>query len=98
MTLSVVRAAVVALAAWFLLVGSAAGTTIVPSDGSLYADHAAKRVGDILTVTENGYGKRTSIEEYRLQGRGGSGIINIRTNKRNGLVIACMAVADEDEK
>jgi len=52
---------------------------------------------DILAVTENGYGKRTSIDEYRLQGRGGSGIINMRTNKRNGLVTACMAVADEDE-
>ena len=52
---------------------------------------------DILVVTENGYGKRTSIDEYRLQGRGGSGIINIRTNKRNGLVTACMAVGDDDE-
>jgi DNA gyrase subunit A len=52
---------------------------------------------DILVVTENGYGKRTSIDEYRLQGRGGSGIINIRTNKRNGDVVASMPVDDDDQ-
>jgi flagellar L-ring protein precursor FlgH len=45
-----VRATAIALSAWLLLPGIAAGTTIVPSEGSLYADHAAKRVGDILTV------------------------------------------------
>jgi DNA gyrase subunit A len=52
---------------------------------------------DILVVTQNGYGKRTSIDEYRLQGRGGSGIINIRTSERNGQVVACMAASDDDE-
>ena len=39
---------------------------------------------EILSVTENGYGKRTAIDEYRLQGRGGSGIINMKTTARNG--------------
>jgi DNA gyrase subunit A len=48
-------------------------------------------------VTQHGYGKRTPIEEYRLQGRGGSGIINIRTTERNGAVVASMAVDDADE-
>jgi DNA gyrase subunit A len=52
---------------------------------------------DILTITSNGYGKRTTVKEYRLQNRGGSGIINIRTTKRNGDVAACMEVADGDE-
>jgi DNA gyrase subunit A len=52
---------------------------------------------EILSVTGNGYGKRTPVEEYRLQGRGGQGIINIRATKRNGDVVACMAVAEQDE-
>jgi len=52
---------------------------------------------DILTVSVNGYGKRTPISEYRLQGRGGSGIINMRTTKRNGQVIAAMEVTGEDQ-
>ena len=38
----------------------------------------------ILTVTENGYGKRTEEAEYRVQGRGGKGIIDIKTTERNG--------------
>jgi DNA gyrase subunit A len=51
----------------------------------------------ILTVTENGYGKRTSAYEYRIAGRGGQGIINIETSKRNGSVVAAFPVADDDE-
>jgi len=51
----------------------------------------------LLTVCENGYGKRTSFEEYRIQGRGGLGIINIRTSQRNGKVVAMMSVGDADE-
>jgi DNA gyrase subunit A len=43
--------------------------------------------GTVLTVTENGYGKRTALDEYRLQSRGGKGIINIKTTGRNGLVV-----------
>ena len=42
----------------------------------------------ILTVTENGYGKRTSAFEYRRTNRGGQGITNIETSKRNGCVVA----------
>ncbi|MCP3982668.1 MAG: DNA gyrase subunit A [bacterium] len=52
---------------------------------------------DILTVTENGYGKRTIVSDYRLQGRGGSGIINMRTSDRNGKVVGCMEVDDKDQ-
>ncbi len=51
----------------------------------------------LLTVCENGYGKRTPAEAYRLQGRGGQGIINIRTTQRNGNVVAVKAVRDRDE-
>jgi DNA gyrase subunit A len=53
--------------------------------------------GQLMTVTENGYGKRTAVEEYRLQGRGGSGIITIQTTTRNGRVVAVREVRDDDE-
>jgi len=51
----------------------------------------------LLTVCENGFGKRTDIEEYRLQKRGGGGVINIRASERNGNVVALRAVNDQDE-
>ncbi len=51
----------------------------------------------LMTVTENGYGKRTSIDEYPVQKRGGKGVITIKTTERNGLVVAILAVTDEDD-
>lgn len=51
----------------------------------------------ILTVTKNGYGKRTAIDEYRRQARGGVGLITIKVDERNGPVVAAMQVQDEDE-
>jgi DNA gyrase subunit A len=51
----------------------------------------------VLTVTENGYGKRTSSYEYRTSGRGGKGIIAIQTTSRNGRVIASFPVEDTDQ-
>jgi DNA gyrase subunit A len=51
----------------------------------------------ILTVTEGGYGKRTSVGEYRVQGRGGKGIISVKTTERNGLAIGFLQVRDDDE-
>ncbi|MBB4285033.1 DNA gyrase subunit A [Roseospira goensis] len=51
----------------------------------------------ILTVTENGFGKRTSSYEYRVTGRGGQGIINIDTSPRNGNVVASFPVGPEDQ-
>jgi len=51
----------------------------------------------VLSVTENGYGKRTKVGEYRLQHRGGSGIINIKTTARNGNVVEMITVDDLDE-
>jgi DNA gyrase subunit A len=51
----------------------------------------------VLTACVNGYGKRTAVEEYRLQGRGGTGIINIDASDRNGDVVGMMAVCDADD-
>ncbi|MFQ5563794.1 MAG: DNA gyrase subunit A [Parvularculaceae bacterium] len=51
----------------------------------------------VLTVTENGYGKRSSSYEYRTSGRGGKGIIAIVTNKRNGRVVASFPVEASDQ-
>jgi DNA gyrase subunit A len=53
--------------------------------------------GDILTVTENGYGKRTATDEYPVHGRGGQGVISIQTSERNGSVVGAIQVVDEDE-
>jgi DNA gyrase subunit A len=53
--------------------------------------------GTILSVTEQGYGKRTELDEYRVQSRGGVGIINIQTSERNGKVIGVAQVTGEDE-
>jgi DNA gyrase subunit A len=50
----------------------------------------------VLTVCENGYGKRTDVDEYRLTKRGGKGVINIKTTERNGRVVALKAVKDTD--
>ncbi|WP_447978617.1 DNA gyrase subunit A [Candidatus Nitrospira bockiana] len=51
----------------------------------------------ILTVTEGGYGKRTPVTEYRTQGRGGKGIISVKTTERNGLAVGFVQVRGEDE-
>ncbi len=51
----------------------------------------------ILTATEKGYGKRTNLDEYRAQARGGSGVISIKTSDRNGKVVGAIQVTDEDE-
>jgi DNA gyrase subunit A len=53
--------------------------------------------GTILSVTERGYGKRTELGEYRLQSRGGVGIINIQTSERNGKVVGLSEVTDDEE-
>jgi DNA gyrase subunit A len=51
----------------------------------------------LLTVCENGYGKRTSFDNYRVQSRGGVGLINIKTSERNGKVVALKSVQYDDE-
>ncbi len=59
---------------------------VAPSDARL-----------ILSVTENGYGKRTQVDEYRLQTRGGKGVINVKTTARNGKVSGILLVAENTE-
>lgn len=56
-----------------------------------------KQDATILTATENGYGKRTVLDEYRITGRGAQGVISIQVNERNGKVIAAQKVFAEDE-
>jgi len=51
----------------------------------------------ILSITEQGYGKRTDVDEYRLQTRGGRGVINVKTTARNGKVSAILLVDDSSE-
>ena len=53
--------------------------------------------GCVLTATENGYGKRTPVEEYPTYGRGGQGVISIQTSERNGAVVGAVQVNDDDE-
>ena len=59
---------------------------LIPEKGSL-----------ILSVTENGYGKRTPADEYRLTNRGGKGVINVKTTERNGKVVGIAQVAEESQ-
>jgi DNA gyrase subunit A len=67
------------------------------SKGDEVVDMAIATGDDILTVTENGYGKRTPLEEYRVTKRGAKGVITIVTNERNGKVVAVREVCDGDE-
>ncbi|MDX1500328.1 MAG: DNA gyrase subunit A [Woeseiaceae bacterium] len=53
--------------------------------------------GLLLTATENGYGKRTGIDEFPVQGRGGQGVIAIQTSERNGRTVGAVQVLEDDE-
>jgi DNA gyrase subunit A len=65
--------------------------------GDEVVDMEVAKGDDILTVTENGYGKRTPLEQYRITRRGAKGVRTIITNERNGKVVAIMEVSDGDE-
>ena len=66
-------------------------------DDEVVAMEVVREGGTLLTVAQNGYGKRTELDEYRLQSRGGVGIINIQTSDRNGKVVGIAYVHDDDE-
>ncbi len=66
-------------------------------DDEVVAMEVVREGGTLLSVAQNGYGKRTGLEEYRLQSRGGVGIINIQTTDRNGKVVGIAYVHDDDE-
>ncbi len=78
---------------------TAAGVRGIKMDG----DHSVNALiilneeGHILTATENGYGKRTNMEEFSQQGRGGMGVIAIQTSERNGAAVGAVQVNDDDE-
>ena len=67
------------------------------NDDDVVAMAVVRPGGTLLTVTENGFGKRTELNEYRVQSRGGVGIISIQTTARNGRVAGIAYVEDEDE-
>ena len=66
-------------------------------DDFVVAMEVVRPGGTLLTVTERGYGKRTEIDEYRVQSRGGVGVINIATSERNGQVVGVSYVQQGDE-
>ena len=59
-------------------------------------DESTASHGMLLTVTEKGYGKRSLLQDYRLQGRGGTGVINIRAGVRNGKVVGSVLVKPDE--
>src|SRR5271165_4922390 len=73
------------------------GMAVTPKTRREAKDGDGQEANLILSVTENGYGKRTDVEEYRLQSRGGKGIINVKTTSRNGKVVSIMLVNEESE-
>ena len=73
-----------------------AGVEAGELDQELYAKMGAQEQY-ILTISENGYGKRTSSHEYRITGRGGKGIVAMAVNKRNGNLVASFPVEDTDQ-
>ncbi|WP_442753639.1 DNA gyrase subunit A [Methylocystis sp. JAN1] len=72
-----------------------AAVAVELSDERFAAMQAAEQI--ILTVSENGYGKRTSSYEYRITGRGGKGIVAMAVNARNGKLVASFPVGQDDE-
>ncbi|MCB9520870.1 MAG: DNA gyrase subunit A [Myxococcales bacterium] len=74
----------------------AADGTAAEADGDTIDDGAADR-RTVLTVTENGYGKRTPIARYPLQNRGGLGVITIKASERNGRVAGCRVVSPDEQ-
>jgi DNA gyrase subunit A len=74
------------------------GVTLDGSDDALIGMVVLQRAdSEILAVTENGYGKRSDVDEYRVTGRGGKGIITIKASERNGPLMAIREVKTEDE-
>ncbi|MFZ5467081.1 MAG: DNA gyrase subunit A [Pseudomonadota bacterium] len=71
----------------------AEGQTVV----SMIVAQDGDNKGDILTASENGYGKRTPLDDFPRHGRGGQGVIALQTTERNGLLVGAVQVAEEDE-
>ena len=76
--------------------GGVRGMRLAPGD-QIVGMEVLSHGQTVFAVTENGYGKRTSIDEYPIQKRGGMGVITIKTTERNGRVIALMIVDETDD-
>jgi DNA gyrase subunit A len=72
------------------------GINLTPGD-QIVAMEALSHGQTLFAVTENGYGKRTSIDEYPVQKRGGKGVISIKTSQRNGRVVSILLVEEEND-
>jgi DNA gyrase subunit A len=73
------------------------GISLEKGDRVVSMDIIRDETGDILGVTENGFGKRTGVKEYRRQSRAGKGVINIKTTRRNGKVMRALHVQEGSE-
>ncbi|HEY2911988.1 MAG TPA: DNA gyrase C-terminal beta-propeller domain-containing protein, partial [Candidatus Angelobacter sp.] len=76
------------------------GVAVTPKDAKTKTNGKGEQEATpslILSVTEQGYGKRTPVEEYRLQTRGGKGVINVKTTAKNGNVVGIMLVDEASE-
>ena len=73
------------------------GITLSSSDDKVVGMLLIKREGTVLVATENGYGKRTQLSEFRRSGRGTQGVKAIQVSDRNGIVVAARLVGDQDE-
>jgi DNA gyrase subunit A len=84
------------------------GMVVTPKNATPGAEHKTRKKNRedesgeampnlILTVSENGYGKRTPVDDYRLTGRGAKGVINLKTTKKNGKVVAILLVSEESQ-
>ena len=76
------------------------GVAVTPKDAKTKTNGKGEQEATpslILSVTEQGYGKRTPVEEYRLQTRGGKGVINVKTTAKNGNVVGIMLVDETSE-
>jgi len=75
------------------------GITLEEGDGLVAMDIVSplNQGASILSVTENGFGKKTPIDEYPLQGRGGKGVITIKTSVRNGEMIGVQQITEQDD-
>ncbi len=73
------------------------GMAVTPKERKKAKDGEAQAANLILSVTENGYGKRTDVDEYRLQSRGGKGTINVRTTSRGGKIVSILLVSEQSE-
>jgi DNA gyrase subunit A len=73
------------------------GVTLKKDNDEVVEMDVVAEHGHLLSVTEGGYGKRSEVSEYRFQGRGGSGVINIKVTEKNGTVVGIKSVTDADQ-